>query len=154
MAEKFDPRKSDFKKEKISLEEVKKEFYNYIHKYQKVEVIGRKNLRPGDCSRVAISAILPIKKFLAEKGIRLNTVKVGTISVDEKTRIPRFKNMGFTTHVINYIQFPNGECLAFDLTAKYNLPDENVEIKFFKTKNKKDLNFELKGFYNTRNSWD
>ena len=108
---------------------------------------GERTFRP-DCATIAN---LSIKKILEKFEKRL--VQVGTISVDEKNRIKKFGQKGFTNHVINYVEFFDGSFLAFDLTAKYNLNEVDGPIKYFQATSINDLKQKLGDFYGTTRRW-
>jgi hypothetical protein len=123
----------------------------FLHKHQKEEVLvmraGRSH-RP-DCATVANGAVKPIQDSFGK-----SLSEVSTLSVDEKSPIKIFQRSGFSNHVINYIMLQDGSFLAFDLTAKYNLPNqENEPIKYFAADSIEKLKSQLQAFYGTTRKW-
>lgn len=128
------------------LEKLPSQLLSELLEYKKTKVLktygnyGRK-----DCGDIAIKANLDL--FFGQR------IDSGTLRINPKKdlrKLPFFEKEKFNFHAVNYVQFSDGQYLAFDLTSHYTMyGDKRPRISMFCLvgTDKKDLEQELGNLY-------
>jgi uncharacterized alkaline shock family protein YloU len=120
---------------------------NTVLEYVDLHRLIEKKPTEGDCATVAGAAVKALDDYFERHGYAFG------IAVTEVHGgiIPLYKTIGYGHHIIN-VAIGVDECVAFDLTAKYTLPEQQSDLLVVSAKNERELLQALSAL--TGSSWE